>query len=389
MQIYDFDTIIERDGTNSLKFDGKKRYFGTDDVQPLWVADMDFKTPDFIMDAIRKRCKHEILAYNLKSRGFFDAATNWLSKRYNWKVTDEDISFTPGIVSALNFGVLAFSNPGDKVIIQSPVYAPFYTCVNDHNRKLAINPLKLVNGRYEMDLAHFESLIDKNTKLFILCSPHNPVGRVWTKEELMAVGEICLKHGIIILSDEIHSDLIFKPNVHTPIANISEALANITITTMAPSKTFNIAGLSSSMAIITNPALRSKFNHIPNSCHLGSGNIFGLIAFEAAYTHGETWLIQLLDYLWKTVEYTDSFLKTNLPAVKLIHPEGTFLLWLDFSETGLPDKDIRRMLIEKAKVGFNYGPDFGENGKGFQRMNIGTPLQNVKEALYKVAETFK
>lgn len=389
MQTYDFDAHIERNGTNCLKFDGKKRYFGTDDVQPLWVADMDFKTPDFIMDAIKKRCTHEILAYNLKTDGFYNAATNWLAKRFNWNVCSDDISFTPGIVSALNFGVLAFTNPGDKVIIQSPVYAPFYTCVKDHDRKLAINPLKLVNGRYEMDLEHFESLIDKNTKLFLLCSPHNPVGRVWTREELKAVGEICLKHGIIILSDEIHSDLIYKPNVHTPIANISEALANITITSMAPSKTFNIAGLSSSMAVITNPDLRKKFNHLPYACHLGSGNIFGLTAFEAAYTHGEEWLNQLLAYLWKTVEYTDTFLKANLPSVKLIKPEGMFLLWLDFSGTGLNDIEIRRRLIENAKVGFNYGPDFGENGKGFQRMNIGTPLKNVQDALFKIADVFK
>ncbi|HEX2934848.1 MAG TPA: PatB family C-S lyase [Bacteroidales bacterium] len=389
MQSYNFDTYIERNGTNCLKFDGKKRYFGTDDVQPLWVADMDFKTPDFIMDTIKKRCTHEILAYNLKSKGFYDAATGWLAKRFNWNISDDDISFTPGIVSALNFAVLAFTNPGDKVIIQSPVYAPFYTCVKDHDRKLAINPLKLVNGKYEMDLEHFESLIDKNTKLFILCSPHNPVGRVWTKEELKAVGEICLKHGIIILSDEIHSDLIFKPNVHTPIAHISEELANVTVTLMAPSKTFNIAGLSSSMAIITNPELQKRFNHLPNACHLGSGNIFGLTAFEAAYKNGETWLSQLLDYLWNTVQYTDSFLKENLPTVKLVKPEGMFLLWLDFSGTGLNDFEIRRRLIENAKVGFNHGPDFGEDGKGFQRMNIGTPLKNVHEALIKVAKAFK
>jgi cystathionine beta-lyase len=388
MTIYNFDGEIERNGTNCLKFDGKQRYFGTNDIQPLWVADMDFKTPDFIMDAIKKRCTHEILAYNLKSKGFFDSAIHWLNKRFNWEITEEDISFTPGIVSALNFGVLAFTNPGDKVVVQSPVYPPFYTCVKDHGRELAVNPLKLVDGKYVMDLEHFESLIDKHTRLFILCSPHNPVSRVWTREELAEVGKICLKHNLIILSDEIHSDLVFKPNVHTPIAHISKELANITITTMAPSKTFNIAGLSSSMAIITNPDLRKKFMHLPNSCHLGSGNIFGLTAFEAAYTYGEEWLIQLLDYLWKTVLYTDEFLKKNLPSVKLIRPEGTFLLWLDFSGTGLPDNEIRRILVEKAKVGFNHGPDFGANGKGFQRINIGTPLQNVKIALNKVAEAF-
>jgi cystathionine beta-lyase len=291
-------------------------------------------------------------------------------------------------VSALNFAVLACTDPGDKVIIQSPVYAPFYTAVKDHNRELAINPLKLVNGKYEMDLEHFESLIDSKTKLFILCNPHNPVGRVWTKDELAAIGTICLKHNIIILSDEIHSDLVFKPNKHVPLAKISEELANITITSMAPSKTFNIAGLSSSAAIITNPALRSKFLHLPNSCHLGSGNLFGLTAFEAAYTYGDIWLEQLLEYLWGNVLYLKDFLEKQIPQIKLIHPEGTYLLWLDMRELGLTDRQIREILINKAKVGFNYGPDFGPGGEGFQRINIGCPRIMLREAMEKVKNAF-
>jgi cystathionine beta-lyase len=385
---YNFDEYIERRGTNSLKYDGKKRYFGTDDVLPLWVADMDFKTPDFIMNAILKRCEHEILAYSVKPEGFYQSAIAWLHKRFNWKVKDDDIYFTPGVVSALNFAVLGFTNPGDKVIIQTPVYFPFFTAVTDHGRELAINQLQYKNGKYTMDLNHFESLIDERTKLFILCSPHNPVGRVWTKEELKEVGKICIKHNIVIIADEIHSDLIYQPNVHVPLANISEELANITITTMAPSKTFNIAGLSSSMAIITNPELRRKFLHLPNSCHLGSGNIFGITAFEAAYKYGEPWLTQLLTYLWNNVEFTDKYLKQNLPTVKLVKPEGTFLLWLDFTETGLEDKEIRNRLVHKAKVGLNSGPDFGPGGQGFQRINIGCPLQTLKEGLNRIANEF-
>jgi cysteine-S-conjugate beta-lyase len=385
---YNFDELIERKGTNSLKYDGKSRYFGTDDIMPLWVADMDFRTPHFIMDAIKRRCEHEILGYTLKTGIFFNSLINWLSRRFDWNVPEESICFTPGVVSALNFGVLAFTNPGDRVIVQSPVYAPFYTAVKDHNRELAINPLKLVDGRYEMDLVHFESLIDNRTKLFILCSPHNPVSRVWSRDELLAVGEICLKHNITILSDEIHSDLVFKPHKHQPLAQLSDELANITITSMAPSKTFNIAGLSSSAAIITNPELRKKFLQLPNSCHLGSGNLFGLTAFEAAYTYGDDWLEQMLEYLWRNVVYLRKYLAENIPPIKLIEPEGTYLLWLDFREFGLPDRQIKEILVNKAKVGFNYGPDFGPGGEGFQRINIGCPRQTLKEALEKVKNAF-
>jgi cystathionine beta-lyase len=385
---YNFDEIIERNGTNSLKYDGKKRYFGTDDIMPLWVADMDFRTPDFIMDAIRHRCEHEILGYNLKTENFYQSFSKWVLEHFKWSITKESIFFTPGVVSALNFGVLGCTKPGDKVIIQSPVYAPFFTCVIDHGRELAINPLKLVNGKYQMDLEHFESLIDSRTKLFILCSPHNPVGRVWTREELQAVGAICLKHNLTIISDEIHSDLVFKPHKHQPIAQLSDELAQITITSMAPSKTFNIAGLSSSAVVISNPDLQKKFLHLPNSCHLGSGNIFGLTAFEAAYTNGNDWLNQMLSYLKGNIEFTQQFLQTYIPKIKLIEPEGTYLLWLDFREYGLSDTQIRQILLTKAKVGLNHGPDFGTGGEGFQRINIGCPRQTLKEALEKIKNAF-
>jgi len=385
---YNFDEIISRDGTNSLKHDGKKRYFGTGDILPMWVADMDFKTPPFIMEALRKRCEHEILGYTLKSDNFFNSIMSWTERRFNWSIREEYISLTPGVVSALNFGVLSLTNPGDKVIIQSPVYAPFFTAVTDHKRELAINPLKLVNGRYEMDLEHFESLIDDRTKLFIFCSPHNPVGRVWTREELKAVGNICLKHGIVILSDEIHSDLIFTPNKHIPLASISDELAQITITSMAPSKTFNIAGLSTSAAIIPNSELRKKFLHFPNSCHLGNGNLFGVTAFEAAYTYGEEWLEQLLKYLEHNVSVVDKFLKSNIPQVKLIRPEGTFLLWLDFRGTGKTDTEIRDTLIKRARAGLNHGPDFGPGGEGFQRLNIGCTEKVLTDALNRIKTAF-
>jgi cystathionine beta-lyase len=385
---YNFDEVIERNGTNSLKYDGKSRYFGTDDIMPLWVADMDFRTPDFIMDAIRERCDHEILGYTLKNEGFYSSLMGWVDRKFNWKIKEESICLTPGVVSALNFAVLACTKPGDKVIVQSPVYAPFYTAVTDHGRELAINPLKLVDGKYGMDLDHFESLIDSRTKLFILCSPHNPVGRVWTREELLAVGTICLKHNLTILSDEIHSDLVFSPNKHQPIAQLSDQLSQITITSMAPSKTFNIAGLSSSAAIIGNPELRKKFLHLPNSCHLGSGNLFGLTAFEAAYTYGEEWLQQLLDYLWGNVLYLRQYIETNIPRIELIEPEGTYLLWLDFRGFGLNDQQIRDKLIHNAKVGLNHGPDFGPGGEGFQRINIGCTQKTLKEALEKMKNAF-
>lgn len=383
---YNFDEVIKRDGTNSLKYDGKDRYFGTQDVLPLWVADMDFRTPDFIMKAIRKRAEHEILGYSIKPQSIFDSVINWMQRRHQWNIKQEWIGFTPGVVAALNIGVLAFTNPGDKVIIQTPVYFPFFTVIKDHNREIAVNELKWENDEYTMDMKHLESIIDSKTKVFILCNPHNPVGRVWRREELLALGNLCVKNKIIIIADEIHSDLIMPGNTHIPMASLSDEIAAITITTMAPSKTFNVAGLASSVSIISNPQLKQKFEKLPNSFHIGSGNIFGTIAMEAAYTHGDEWLSQMITYLNDNINFVEKYSTENFKDIKVIRPEGTYMIWLDCKKLGEKVGDLKSFFINKAKVGFNYGADFGLGGNGYMRINVGCSREIIKAALFSIKD---
>ncbi len=383
---YNFDEVINREGTNSLKYDGKEKYFGTHDVLPMWVADMDFKTPDFIMEAIRKRASHEIMGYSIKPQQLFSAVINWMYYMHKWTIQPEWITTTPGVVSALNFGVLAFSNPGDKIIIQTPVYFPFFTAINDHKREIAINQLVYKNGNYTIDLEHFESLIDTKTKVFILCNPHNPVGRVWNRDELLAMGNICLKHNIIIIADEIHSDLVLNGHTHIPMATLSEEIAAITITTMAASKTFNIAGLASSVSIISNPEIKRNFEKLPNSLHIGSINLFGATAMEAAYTHGQEWLHQMLAYLENNVAFVEQHVRKNFPDINVIRPEGTYMIWLDCHKLQERVGDLKTFFVKNAKVGFNNGTDFGPGGAGFMRMNVGCPLKIVQESMKRIGD---
>jgi cysteine-S-conjugate beta-lyase len=386
---YNFDEIIERNGTSSLKYDGKKRYFGTDDVLPMWVADMDFRSPDFILDALQKKISHGILGYNIKPESFYTSVIDWLKRRFGWEVKPEWISFTPGVVAALNFGVMSLTEPGEKVIIQTPVYAPFFKVVENHDRKLVINQLKLNNGRYVMDLENLESQIDSSTKAIILCSPHNPAGRVWQKDELMALGEICIKHNLIVISDEIHSDLIFKGHNHIPFATLSEQLADITVTCMAPSKTFNIAGLACSVIITPNPKLKSHFDTLPNSFDLNNGNLFGIEAFQAAYTYGDEWLGQLLEYLDGNMDFLEDYINRHIHNIKVIRPEGTYLVWLDCREMHMSPKELRDFFIRDAKVGLNSGTDFGPGGEGFMRMNAGCPRAIIAEGLRRIEKAFE
>lgn len=383
---YNFDEVINREGTNSLKYDGKEKYFGTHDVLPMWVADMDFRTPDFIMEAIKKRAQHEIMGYSIKPQQLFSAIIYWMYEKHRWNIQQDWITTTPGVVSALNFGVLAFSNPGDKIIIQTPVYFPFFTAIKDHNREIAINQLVYKDGRYTIDLEHFESLIDSRTKVFVLCNPHNPVGRVWTRDELLAMGNICLKHNIIIIADEIHSDLVLNGHMHIPMATLSEEIAAITITTMAASKTFNVAGLASSVSIISNPELKRNFEKLPNSLHLGSINLFGATALEAAYTHGHEWLGQLLVYLDNNIAFVEQYVRKNFPDIKVIRPEGTYMIWLDCRKLQERVGDLKTFFVKTAKVGFNNGTDFGPGGDGFMRMNVGCPLTIVQESMKRIGD---
>jgi cysteine-S-conjugate beta-lyase len=388
MKNYNFDEIIPRSGTNCIKYDAREWMFKTDDVLPLWVADTDFRTPDFIVDAIKKRAEHEIFGYTFKPDSYYDAIIGWMKRRHNWEVKKEWISFSPGVVAGLTVAIETFSKPGDGVIVQPPVYFPFFDCVKGTKRKLVENPLKIEKGRFTFDFEDLKSKIDKNTKLLLLCNPQNPGGMVCTRNELEELSAICLENGILIISDEIHSDLIFEGQTHIPFTTLSEEAAKNSVVCMAPSKTFNVAGLASSLVIIPDKTKMTRYERALNVGHLGMGNIFGSVALEAAYNHGDKWLVQLMDYLWKNYLLLEKFMKENLPKVKVMKPEATFLIWLDFREYGMNDKELFHYTIEKAKVGMNNGGRFGTGGDGWLRLNIGCPCSLLEEGLERLKSAF-
>ena len=384
MKHYNFDEIIPREGTDCVKYDIRKEYFGTEDVTPMWVADMDFRTPDFILEAIRQRLNHEILGYSIRNKNFNHSIVNWMKKRHGWEIQKEWISFSPGVVPAVNMLVLALTKPGDKIIVQPPVYFPFFYAVENNGRVKVENPLKLVNGRLSMD---FEDLKVKapGAKMMIISHPHNPGGSVWTKNELLQMAEICLENDILMVSDEIHSDLIFKGFNHIPLASLSDEIAQKTITTNAPSKTFNLAGLSTSYLIIPDENLRKTYLKMLNDqLHLSMGNLFGSIALQAAYENGDEWLGQMLGYVRENVVFVDDFLKANIPQIKACLPESTYMIWLDCRELGLNGDDLKNFFIKDAKAGFNDGRAFGSGGEGFMRINVACPRAVVEKVLLRV-----
>jgi cystathionine beta-lyase len=350
----------------------------------MWVADMDFRTPDFIMEAIRKRTEHEVLGYSIRPESFYLAVIGWYKQRQAWSIERESILFSPGVVAALSMAVNAFTREGDKVIVQPPVYHPFFSVVKENNRQLLYNTLREEDGYFRMDLQDLRRKIDRDTKLILLSHPHNPVGRVWTPDELKELAELCLENNIIIVSDEIHSDLVFPPYVHTPLCTLGAEIADITVTCVAASKTFNLAGLSSSVVIISNEELRSRFNHEVGKGHLFMGNIFGNIAMEAAYGQGADWLDQLLDYLKGNAELLTEFTKVNLPGIRVRPPEATYLAWIDMRNLGMKDKSLREFMIREAKIGCNDGPSFGPGGSGYQRLNFACPRSLLREALQQL-----
>ncbi|MBP7508370.1 MAG: PatB family C-S lyase [Prolixibacteraceae bacterium] len=381
---YNFDEIIDRKNTNCEKYDDLIEIFGKEDLIPMWVADTDFRTPDFIVEAIKKRADHEIYGYPMIPDSFYNSIQNWINTKHNWKIEKEWISFSPNVVIGLASTVLSLTRPGDKIIVQPPVYFPFFHVIKGNDRIIVENQLKVVNNHYEFDYDDLINKIDRNTKMLILCSPHNPGGRVWKKEELIKLGKICLEKNIVIVSDEIHSDLIFSGIKHTPIASISDEMANSCITLMSASKTFNIAGLSSSYVIVPNKELRSKFNYFINHNHFSGGNIFGLTATEAAYTHGQEWLQMLIEYLEENLKIVTSFFSEHFPSVKVMVPEGSFLVWIDLSGIGIPIKDAINKLIENG-LALSPGHIFGSGGENFVRLNMGCP----KSLLIKGLEVFK
>ena len=381
---YNFDEIVPRENTNSVKYDIRGELFGKEDVIPMWVADMDFRTPDFIIKAIKSRLEHEILGYSIKPGSYYDSIIKWLGRRHNWDIKKEWISFSPGVVPALNMAVMAYSRPGDKIILQSPVYHPFYAAIENNGRRIVNNPLRQENGRYYFDFDDLKKKIDADVKMLFLCNPHNPVSRAFTEEELRELAAICLENNILIIADEIHSDLIFPGYRHIPMASLSDDIAENTITCMAPSKTFNLAGMSTSFLVIKNRELRHRYNKVLDQVHIGSGNLFGTVALEAAYTNGDEWLEQLMAYLKKNAELVKNYLRENIPEIQLTEPEATYLLWLDCRELKMTNKELKNFMIHEAGLGLNDGAMFGLGGEGYQRMNIAAPAITVEKSLQQL-----
>ncbi|WP_036222519.1 MalY/PatB family protein [Mesoaciditoga lauensis] len=380
---YNFDEYVERRNTKSVKWDGMKEVFGTEDALSMWVADMDFLSPPEVVNALIERAKHGVYGYTLKDEGFYNSFINWIKKRHNWEIERKWIVATPGVVSAISLAILAFTKPSDEIILQPPVYYPFFRVVSGLGRKIVYNPLKFENGKYTMDFDDLERKINGKTKMLILCSPQNPTGRVWTEEELSKLGNICKRNDILIASDEIHADIVYKEYKHTPIASLSD-FANNTITFMAPSKTFNVAGLNTAMTIIQNEELLKSFSMMLENMGLGIGNVFGITASQAAYENGEEWLEALLDYLKENLEFLKLFVAERMPQVKIVEPEGTYLVWLDFRSLNMSDEELRTFMLEKAKVALDDGYIFGPGGSGFQRINIATPRKLLKEGLERM-----
>jgi len=381
---WDFDEEVSRESTSCVKYDLRKEVFGSGDVIPMWVADMDFKTPDFIISALRERVDHEVMGYSFHPHEYFSSISAWLRKRHNWEVNYEWICFCPGVVPALNLCTLAFTRPGDSIVIQPPVYTPFFSAVENHGRNLILNQLVLKDGRWTMDLDSLESSITPCTRMIIISNPHNPVGRSWTPDELTRLADICLKNNILLLSDEIHSDLILPGYTHTVAAKLSEKISEITVTCIAPSKTFNVAGLSTSSLIISNPVLRKYFNSKIEHLHIGNGNIFGTIASIAAYTEGREWLDSLMKYLSRNTGYVIDYCIEFIPEIVPVRPEATYMIWLDCRKLGMSGKELGEFFVSKAKVGLNEGSSFGPGGEGFMRMNLATTLKKVKQAMEQI-----
>lgn len=387
MAIYNFDKIIDRSHTNCIKYDARENIFGKNDVIPLWVADMDFAVAPEIQQALISRAQHPIFGYTLRCNEFYEAAQSWFAKRYNWHVKTGHISFSPGVVSALAISLMAYTKPGDKVVVQSPVYFPFFTTIENNGRRVVNNELKCRNGKYEMDFDALEASIDGQTKMMFLCNPHNPVGRVWTRVELVKLAEIAEKHRLIVVSDDIHADIIFGGIKHIPFASVSNYAAQNTITCLSPSKTFNVAGLSTSVVVIENERILADYNHMLDSYHIGLSNPFGIEALKTAYTQGESWLEALLEYLQNNRDYILNFIQSEIPQIKPIVPEATFLIWLDFSV--LMDKlgsRFNHWLINEAGLGLNNGAMFGSGGEMYQRLNFGCPRSTLEQALEKLKQ---
>ncbi|MFC0562066.1 MalY/PatB family protein [Halalkalibacter alkalisediminis] len=383
-----FNEVIERRGTDSLKWDMTKQRFGGENLLPMWVADMDFRAPQEVLDALHEKVEHGIFGYPAHSETVDQAVQSWLKRRYDWTIDTNTLIYTAGIVPTISYIIQAFTEPGDQVIIQTPVYYPFYDVVNKNNRELIRNPLAFDGDHYDMDLEHLESVITEKTKMIVLCHPHNPVGRVWKREELEALAQICKKHDLFVVSDEIHADLLFNGEKHIPFASVSNEAAERTFTCLAPSKTFNLAGIQTSYVVVENEELRTKLrNHLANS-FANMTNSFAEVATEAAYNHGEEWLDELMVYVEANFQYVRRYVEEHMPKLRVMDSEGTYLLWLECSKLPLTPAERKKWLIEEAQVALNPGSIFGEEGKSFERINLACPRATLQEGLERIKRAY-
>ena len=386
MHTYNFDQIIDRKGSGDLKHDALKPRWGRDDLLPLWVADMDFATPPFIVDALRQRMEHPIFGYTTTPTDLWQAIINWQQRQHQWTVQREWLTYIPGIVKGIGFVVNVFTRPGEKVIIQPPVYHPFRLTPLANGREVVFNPLKRnAESYYDMDFDNLEAVCDEQCKLLVLCNPHNPAGQTWSKATLQRLADFCYEHNILVVSDEIHADMALFGNRHTPFATVSPRAADISITFGAPSKTFNIAGVVSSFAIVPNEALRAKFFRWLSANELEEPTIFAPIATIAAYTKGDEWRREMLKYVEGNVLFVEDFCKKHIPEVKPLRPQASFLVWLDFSELRLDHAQLLDLCIDKAHLALNDGEMFGPGGENHMRMNVGTPRAILQQAMQQLA----
>ena len=381
----DFDTVPNRRGTNCFKYDFAREMGMPEDVLPLWVADMDFPTAPAVLERLHALAEHGIFGYTGVKDAYFSAVHNWYAQRFSWETQRSWLVTTPGVVFAIAIAIRAFTQKGDAILIQQPVYYPFANKVTENDRQLVVNPLVLKNGRYEMDFADMErKIVDYHVKMLLLCSPHNPVGRVWTKEELLRVGEICQKHGVLVVSDEIHADFTYAGHTHHVFASVKSEFADFTITCTAPSKTFNLAGLQNSNIFIPNRQLRHAYKKELSACGCGGTNCMGMAACQAAYEAGADWLEQLKQYLAGNLAYVRQFLREKLPDIALIEPEGTYLVWLDLRKLGLTEQQQRQLIVQDAKLWLDTGTLFGQGGEGFERINIACPRTTIEQAMQRL-----
>lgn len=381
MTLTNFDEKVNRMNTASVKWERTEAIFGAKDLLPMWVADMDFRPPQAVTEALKKRVEHGIFGYTFIPESTNSAIQSWLHKRHSWKIADEAILYSNSVVESISVAIQTFTKPGDKVLLQSPVYTPFFEMIEKNGRSVANSPLQLQNGRYEIDFEDFEQQLKDGCKLFLLCNPHNPGGRMWSREELLRIGELCRTYECLIVADEIHSDLVYRTHKHYPFASLSEEIAAITITCISPSKTFNLAGLQASAVVIENKQLRESFSETQRRHGFFTLNTFGILAMESAYLHGEPWLEELIDYLEGNKQFAMEYIAENLPQLTCMEPDGTYLLWIDCRKLCIPDEELKKLLIEKGMLALEPGPKYGPGGEGFVRLNFACPREMLADAL--------